>query len=82
MQLMSKNANSGSAIKSAYEECLSATTTSDSPWYGVPTGDKENAQMTVSQIVLDTLDELKMSYPETSEARRQELLTIGKGLEP
>jgi len=37
--------------------------------------------MIVSQIVLDTLDELKMSYPETSEARRQELLTIRKGLE-
>ncbi|MGI4811972.1 MAG: ADP-polyphosphate phosphotransferase [Janthinobacterium lividum] len=65
----------------AYEECLSATSTSDSPWYVVPADDKENARLIVSQIVLDTLDELKMSYPEISEARRHELLKIRKGLE-
>ena len=65
----------------AYEECLSATSTSDSPWYVVPADDKENARLIVSHIVLDTLDELKMSYPKTSEARRNELLTIRKGLE-
>jgi PPK2 family polyphosphate:nucleotide phosphotransferase len=65
----------------AYEECLSATSTSDSPWYVVPADDKENTRLIVSQVVLDTLDELKMSYPETSGARRQELLTIRKGLE-
>jgi PPK2 family polyphosphate:nucleotide phosphotransferase len=43
----------------AYEECLSATSTSDSPWYVVPADDKENARLIVSQIVLDTLEELK-----------------------
>jgi H+-transporting ATPase len=43
--------------------------------------DKENGRLIVSHIVLDTLDELKMSYPETTEARRRELLTIRKGLE-
>jgi len=65
----------------AYEECLSATSTSDSPWYVVPADDKENARLIVSQIVLHTLDELEMSYPKTSEGRRLELLTIRKGLE-
>nr|WP_200991940.1 ADP-polyphosphate phosphotransferase [Rhizobium rhizogenes]QCL10566.1 polyphosphate kinase 2 family protein [Rhizobium rhizogenes] len=65
----------------AYEECLSATSTSDSPWYVVPADDKENARLIVSHIVLDTLDDLKMSYPETSKARRQELLAIRKRLE-
>jgi PPK2 family polyphosphate:nucleotide phosphotransferase len=65
----------------AYEECLSATSTSDSPWYVVPADDKENARLIVSRIVLHTLDELEMSYPKTSEARRHELLTIRKGLE-
>jgi PPK2 family polyphosphate:nucleotide phosphotransferase len=64
----------------AYEECLSATSTSDSPWYVVPADDKENARLIVSQIVLDAFDDLKMSYPETTEARRRELLTIRKGL--
>jgi polyphosphate kinase 2 (PPK2 family) len=28
----------------AYEECLSATSTGDSPWYVVPADDKENAR--------------------------------------
>lgn len=65
----------------AYEECLSATSTSDSPWFVVPADDKENARLIVSQVILDTLDDLKMSYPETTEARRHELLTIRKGLE-
>jgi len=65
----------------AYEECLSATSTSDSPWYVVPADDKENARLIVSHIVLDAFDELKMSYPETSEARRHELQAIRKKLE-
>jgi polyphosphate kinase 2 (PPK2 family) len=65
----------------AYEECLSATSTSDSPWYVVPADDKKNARLIVSQIVLDAFDDLKMSYPETTKARRHELLAIRKGLE-
>jgi PPK2 family polyphosphate:nucleotide phosphotransferase len=64
----------------AYEECLRATSTSDVPWYVVPADDKENARLIVSRIVLDTLDELKMAYPETSAARRKELLSIRKQL--
>ena len=65
----------------AYEECLGATSTSESPWYVVPADDKENARLIVSQIVLDALDELKMSYPTTTEERRKELLAIRKCLE-
>lgn len=64
----------------AYEECLSATSTRDSPWYVVPADDKENARLIVSQIVLDTLEELEMAYPKTSTERRQELLSIRRQL--
>jgi len=64
----------------AYQECIGATSTSDSPWYIVPTDDKENARLIVSQIVLDTLEGLDMSYPKTSAARRQELLSIRQQL--
>jgi PPK2 family polyphosphate:nucleotide phosphotransferase len=64
----------------AYEECLGATSTSESPWYVVPADDKENARLIVSQIVLDTLDGLKMSYPKTGTKRRQELQAIRKRL--
>jgi PPK2 family polyphosphate:nucleotide phosphotransferase len=64
------------AYMRAYEECLSATSTSESPWYVVPADDKENARLIVSQIVLDMLDGLKMTYPKTSKTRRQELQAI------
>ena len=65
----------------AFEECLSATGTKDSPWYIVPADDKENARLIVSQIVLDTLEDLKMAYPEVSDKRRDELLAIREELE-
>ena len=64
----------------AYEECLSATSTRDAPWYVVPADDKENARLIVSQIVLDTLEGLKMTYPKTSAKRRRELQSIRKRL--
>jgi PPK2 family polyphosphate:nucleotide phosphotransferase len=64
----------------AYEECLSATSTDTAPWYVVPADDKENTGLIISRIVLDALQTLKMSYPKTSAERRRELLAIGKQL--
>jgi PPK2 family polyphosphate:nucleotide phosphotransferase len=62
----------------AYEECLQATSTHHAPWYAVPADDKQNARLIVSQIVLDTLKELKMAYPKTTPKRRRELESIRK----
>jgi PPK2 family polyphosphate:nucleotide phosphotransferase len=62
----------------AYEECLHSTSTRHSPWFIVPADDKENARLIVSQIVLDTLGDLKMAYPRTSQKRRIELQAIKK----
>ena len=64
----------------AYEECLGATSTREAPWYVVPADDKENARLIVSQIILDTLEGLEMSYPKTTDERHQELLEIRKQL--
>jgi len=64
----------------AYEECLSATSTRDAPWYVVPADDKENARLIVSQIVLDALKTLKMTYPKADAKRRQELQLIRERL--
>jgi PPK2 family polyphosphate:nucleotide phosphotransferase len=64
----------------AYEKCLGATSTSDAPWYVVPADDKENARLIVSRIVVDTLEELKMGFPKTSEKRSRELQAIRKQL--
>ena len=64
----------------AYEECLSATSTKNAPWYVVPADDKKNSRLIIAQIILDTFKSLKMHYPETSEERRQELEAIRKQL--
>jgi PPK2 family polyphosphate:nucleotide phosphotransferase len=65
----------------AYEDCLSATSTLDAPWYVVPADDKENARLIVSRIVLDTFEGLKMTYPKSNAKRRRELLLIRKQIE-
>ncbi len=62
----------------AFEDCLSATSTHHAPWYVVPADDKENARLIVSQIVLDTLNNLKMNYPRTTAKRLRELKAIRK----
>lgn len=66
--------------RKAYEECLGATSTEDAPWYVVPADDKENARLIVSQIVVDTLEGLGMSYPTVTEERARELRSIRSGL--
>jgi len=65
----------------AYEACLSATSTPYAPWYVVPADDKENARLIVSQIVLEALDGLELSYPRPSAQHRRELRSIRKLLE-
>jgi polyphosphate kinase 2 (PPK2 family) len=59
-----------------YADCLSATSSKHAPWYVVPADDKDNARLIISQIVLDTLADLKMAYPETTAKRHRELESI------
>jgi len=65
----------------AYQACLAATSTSEAPWYIVPADDKENARLIVSRIILDTLGDLDMAYPVSTEERHAELLAIRNELE-
>jgi len=64
----------------AYGKCLSATSTKHAPWYVVPADDKLNTRLIVSRIVVDTIEELELSYPKTSASRRRELLSLRKEL--
>ena len=64
------------AYMTAYEECLSATSTSDSPWYVVPADDKINSRLIVSQIVLETFEAMSLAYPKASAERLSELKAI------
>ncbi|MDR3718707.1 MAG: polyphosphate kinase 2 family protein [Bryobacteraceae bacterium] len=69
-----------SQYTSAYEECLSATSTKTAPWHVVPADDKLNARLIVSRVVIEALHGLKMSYPKLTAAQRKELLAIRKQL--
>jgi PPK2 family polyphosphate:nucleotide phosphotransferase len=62
----------------AYEECLGATSTERAPWYVIPADDKPNARLIISQVVLDTLESLKLKPPEATEERKKELQAIRK----
>src|ERR1035438_6133827 len=64
----------------AYEDCLTATSTHEAPWFVVPADDKDDARLIVSRIVLDALNGLKMAYPKTTAKRRRELKSIRKRL--
>ncbi len=64
----------------AYEQCLSATSTADAPWYVVPADDKKNARLIVSRIIVETMKALPMAYPETTAKRREELKALRKAL--
>lgn len=65
----------------AYEACLSATSTRESPWYIVPADDKPNTWLIISQIIVDTLDGLKMEYPKVDDKHHKELRGLRKVLE-
>ena len=57
----------------AYEACIGATSTDESPWYVVPADDKANARLIISGIVVEALHGLKMEYPTSGAKRRREL---------
>jgi PPK2 family polyphosphate:nucleotide phosphotransferase len=65
----------------AYEACLSATSTTVAPWHIVPADDKPNARLIVSRIILETLEGLKLSYPVLPKARLKELRAIRRELD-
>lgn len=64
----------------AYEECISATSTREVPWYIVPADDKENARLIISEIILEMFRSLKLAYPKPSPEQREELKSIRKQL--
>ena len=46
----------------------------------MPTDDKENTRLIISEIILDTFKSLKMSYPKVDAKRQQDLLSIRQQL--
>lgn len=48
----------------AYEEMLSKTSTDWAPWYVIPSNRKWYRNLVISEIIIETLENLKMSYPQ------------------
>lgn len=60
----------------AYEDCIGSTSSSSAPWYIVPADDKKNARLIISEIILKTFEELKLTAPIASKVRVEELKTM------
>lgn len=60
----------------AYEACLAGTSTKEAPWYVIPADDKQNARLIISQVILQTMKQLKMSYPRATAKHRKELKAL------
>ena len=65
----------------AYQKCLSATSSRRAPWYVVPADDKLNARLIVSQVIIETLKGIPMSYPKVDPERRKQLQSLRRALE-
>ena len=64
----------------AYEACLTATSTPQAPWYVVPADDKHNARLIISSILHETLRGLRMSYPKLDARQQRALRAMRKQL--
>jgi PPK2 family polyphosphate:nucleotide phosphotransferase len=47
----------------AFEDAISATSMKRAPWYVIPSNHKWFRNLAVSQIMADTMDDLKLAYP-------------------
>lgn len=51
----------------AFEDVLSKTSTDYAPWYVIPANRKWYRDLVISSILVETLEDLKMKYPESEE---------------
>lgn len=64
----------------AYEDMIRNTAAEDAPWYVVPADHKWFTRLVISTVIVDTLEELNLSYPKMDPAKRKELQTAKKAL--
>jgi PPK2 family polyphosphate:nucleotide phosphotransferase len=57
----------------AYEDMICNTATEQAPWYVVPADNKWFTRLVVSAVLVETLEQLDLSYPEVDAAKRKEL---------
>ena len=52
------------AYQQRYQEVLRATSTLHAPWYVVPADSKTHRNLLVANVVLETLQKLKLKFPD------------------
>jgi len=57
----------------AYEDMIQHTATPAAPWYVVPADNKWFTRLVVASAIIDTLQQLNLSYPKVDAKRRKEL---------
>jgi PPK2 family polyphosphate:nucleotide phosphotransferase len=57
----------------AYEDMICNTATRHAPWYVIPADNKWFTHLAVSTAIVETLEELNLSYPKVDAAKRKEL---------
>jgi PPK2 family polyphosphate:nucleotide phosphotransferase len=57
----------------AYEDMIVHTASGHAPWYVVPADNKWFTRVVVAAAIVDTLEDLKLSYPEVDPDKRKEL---------
>jgi len=58
----------------AFEDAITATSTKHAPWHIIPADRKWFMRTAVGDIIVGTLDKLKLSYPRVSESKKAELI--------
>jgi PPK2 family polyphosphate:nucleotide phosphotransferase len=64
----------------AYEDMIQHTATENAPWYVVPADHKWFTRLIVAEVIVETLESLKLNYPEVDQAKRKELAAVRKAL--
>jgi len=65
----------------AYEECLSATSTKSAPWYVIPADHKWVSRAAVAVILTETIKSLNLSWPQVTETQQKAILDAKEKLE-
>ena len=55
----------------AYQEAIRETSTKHAPWYVIPSDKKWFARLAISEIICQTLADLKLAYPKVTKEQKQ-----------
>jgi len=64
----------------AYEEMIQRTATKHAPWYVIPADNKWFTRLAVASAIIETLNGLKLAFPDVEEAKKKELQAVRASL--